>query len=76
MSATRSGTRRTATAGFSIVELVISICVMLILTALAVPSLLHSLRAYQLAACWGPGSRAKRHYDRPGCRRAHAFVGR
>jgi type II secretory pathway pseudopilin PulG len=48
MSATRSGTRRSATAGFSMVELVVSICVMLILTALAFPSLLHSLRAYQL----------------------------
>lgn len=29
-------------------ELVVSICVMLILTALAIPSLLHSLRTYQL----------------------------
>lgn len=48
MSATRSGTRRSTTAGFSMVELVVSICVMLILTALAFPSLLHSLRAYQL----------------------------
>jgi Tfp pilus assembly protein FimT len=47
-SATRPGTRRSAAAGFSIAELVVSICVMLILTALAIPSLLHSLRAYQL----------------------------
>jgi len=48
MSATRSSTRRSATAGFSMVELVVSICVMLIVTALAIPSLLHSLRTYQL----------------------------
>jgi len=48
MSATRSGTRRSAAAGFSMVELVVSICVMLILTTLAIPSLLHSLRTYQL----------------------------
>jgi len=48
MSATRSGTPRRATAGFSMVELVVSICVMLILTALAIPSLVHSLRTYQL----------------------------
>src|SRR5207249_6189677 len=47
-SATRSGTRRSATAGFSMVELVVSICLMLILTAIAVPSLMRSLRAYQL----------------------------
>lgn len=30
------------------IELVMSICVMLILTALAIPSLMHSMRAYQL----------------------------
>ena len=47
-SATRSGTPRRATAGFSMVELVVSICVMLVLTALAIPSLVRSLRAYQL----------------------------
>jgi len=47
-SATRSGTPRSAIAGFSMVELVMSICVMLILTALAIPSLMHSLHAYQL----------------------------
>lgn len=46
--ATRSGTPRRATAGFSMVELVMSICVMLILTALAIPSLMRSMRAYQL----------------------------
>jgi type II secretory pathway pseudopilin PulG len=47
MSATPSSPRRNA-AGFSMAELVVSICVMLVLTALAVPSLLTSLRAYQL----------------------------
>lgn len=47
-SATRSATPRRATAGFSMVELVVSISVMLILTALAIPSLMHSVRAYQL----------------------------
>lgn len=48
MSATPSSTRQSAAAGFSLAELVVSICVMLVLTALAIPSLLHSLRAYQL----------------------------
>jgi len=47
-SANRSGTRRSGIAGFSIVELVVSLCIMLILTAIAVPSLMRSLRAYQL----------------------------
>jgi type II secretory pathway pseudopilin PulG len=47
-SATRPGTRRSAAAGFSIAELVVSICVMLILTAIAIPSLMRSLRVYQL----------------------------
>ena len=47
-SATRSGTPQTATAGFSFVELVVSLCVMLVLTAIAVPSLMRSLRSYQL----------------------------
>jgi type II secretory pathway pseudopilin PulG len=47
-SAIRSGTPQTAAAGFSMIELVVSICVMLILTALAVPSLMRSLRTYQL----------------------------
>lgn len=47
-SATRFGTPRRAIAGFSMVELVMSICVMLILTALAIPSLMRSLRSYQL----------------------------
>lgn len=48
MSATRSRTPRRATAGFSMVELVVSIGIMLVLTALAIPSLVHSLHAYQL----------------------------
>lgn len=47
-SAKRSGTPRRAVAGFSMVELVVSICVMLVLTALAIPSLMRSMRAYQL----------------------------
>ena len=47
-SAKRSGTPRTAIAGFSIVEMVISLCVMLILSAIAIPTLMRSLRAYQL----------------------------
>ena len=47
-SATHSGTRRSATAGFSMIELVVSICLMLVLTAIAIPSLMRSLRAYQL----------------------------
>jgi type II secretory pathway pseudopilin PulG len=47
-SAIRSGTRRSATAGFSIVELVVSLCILLILTAMAVPSLMRSVRTYQL----------------------------
>jgi Tfp pilus assembly protein FimT len=47
-SATPSSTPRTAIAGFSIVELVVSICVLLILSAIAIPTLLRSLRAYQL----------------------------
>lgn len=37
-----------ANGGFSLVELVASVCVMLVLTAVAVPSLMRSLRAYQL----------------------------
>lgn len=47
-SATRSGTPRRTGAGFSILELVMSITVMLILTALAIPSLMRSMRSYQL----------------------------
>ena len=47
-SATPSRTRRSRIGGFSLVELVVSMCVLLILTAIAIPSLMHSLRAYQL----------------------------
>lgn len=47
-SATRSGTPRSAIAGFSIVELVVSLSVMLILTAIAIPTLVRSFRTYQL----------------------------
>jgi Tfp pilus assembly protein FimT len=47
-SATLSGTPRSAVAGFSIVELVVSLCVMLILSAIAIPTLMRSFRTYQL----------------------------
>jgi type II secretory pathway pseudopilin PulG len=47
-SANRSGTPRCAIAGFSIVELVVSLSVMLILTAIAIPTLMRSFRTYQL----------------------------
>jgi len=47
-SATRSSTHRSHSRGFSTVELVVSLCVLLILTAIAIPSLMRSLRAYQL----------------------------
>ncbi len=49
-SASPSGTPRSTLAGFSMVELVVSLCLMVILTAIAVPSLVRSLRAYQLNA--------------------------
>src|SRR5258706_5567559 len=47
-TATPSRTRRSRIGGFSMVELVVSMSVLLILTAIAIPSLMHSLRAYQL----------------------------
>ncbi len=47
-SANRSGTRRSAIAGFSMVELAVSLTVLLILTAIAIPSLMRSFRTYQL----------------------------
>lgn len=47
-SATRSSTHRGRSRGFSMVELVVSLCVMLILTAIAIPSLMQSFRTYQL----------------------------
>jgi type IV fimbrial biogenesis protein FimT len=52
-SAKPSGTRRIAVAGFSVVELAVSLCILLILTAIAVPSLMRSLRAYQLNSAAG-----------------------
>lgn len=47
-STTLSGTRRSRDSGFSMVELAVSMTVLLILTAIAIPSLMRSLRAYQL----------------------------
>jgi len=47
-SPARSRTRRSGIAGFSMVELAVSMAVLLILTAIAVPSLVRSLRTYQL----------------------------
>jgi prepilin-type N-terminal cleavage/methylation domain-containing protein len=47
-SATLSGTRRNRSRGFSMVELAVSLTVMLIMTAVAIPSLMRSFRTYQL----------------------------
>src|SRR5438445_11024718 len=47
-SATRLRTRRSHIGGFSMVELAVSMTVLMVLTAIAIPSLMHSLRAYQL----------------------------
>jgi len=47
-SAPRSRTRRSRIAGFSMVELAVSLTVLLILTAIAIPSLMYSFRTYQL----------------------------
>jgi prepilin-type N-terminal cleavage/methylation domain-containing protein len=47
-SATFSGTRRSRSRGFSMVELAVSLTVVLILSAIAIPSLMHSIRTYQL----------------------------
>jgi prepilin-type N-terminal cleavage/methylation domain-containing protein len=47
-SAIRSRTHHGRNRGFSIVELVVSLCVLLILTAIAIPSLMQSFRTYQL----------------------------
>src|SRR6266850_7661988 len=47
-SATFSGTRRSRNGGFSMVELAVSLTVILILTAIAIPSIMHSFRTYQL----------------------------
>lgn len=47
-SATFSGTRRNRSRGFSMLELAVSLTVMLIMTAIAIPSLMRSFRTYQL----------------------------
>ncbi len=47
-SAPHSRTRRSRIGGFSMVELAVSMTVLLILTGLAIPSLMRSFRAYQL----------------------------
>ena len=47
-SAPTSRTRRSRMAGFSMVELAVSMTVLLILTAIAIPSLMRSFRTYQL----------------------------
>lgn len=43
-----SRARRSYSSGFSIVELAVSLTVLLILTAIAIPSLMYSFRTYQL----------------------------
>ena len=43
-----SGTRRSLNGGFSLVELVVSLAIVLILSAIALPSLTRSYRTYQL----------------------------
>jgi type II secretory pathway pseudopilin PulG len=47
-SAPNPRTRRSRIGGFSMVELVVSMCVLLILSAIAIPNLMHSVRTYQL----------------------------
>src|SRR5712664_175194 len=47
-SATLSDTQRSRSRGFSMVELAVSMTVVLILTAIAIPSLMRSIRTYQL----------------------------
>jgi len=47
-SAPISRTRRSRIGGFSMVELAVSMTVLLILTAIAIPTLMRSFRAYQL----------------------------
>jgi prepilin-type N-terminal cleavage/methylation domain-containing protein len=48
MSALHPRTRRSRIAGFSMVELAVSMTILLILSAMAIPSLLQSFRTYQL----------------------------
>jgi type II secretory pathway pseudopilin PulG len=52
-SAPNARTRRSRIGGFSMVELVVSMCVLLILSAIAIPSLMHSVRTYQLSDAAG-----------------------
>ncbi len=47
-SAPITRTRRSRIGGFSMVELGVSLAVLLILTAIAIPSLMRSFRTYQL----------------------------
>ena len=47
-SAPISSTRRSRSGGFSMVELAVSLTVLLILTAIAIPTLMRSFRTYQL----------------------------
>jgi len=47
-SATPFRTRRSRIGGFSMVELAVSLTVLMVLTAIAIPSLMHSFRTYQL----------------------------
>jgi type II secretory pathway pseudopilin PulG len=47
-SAPNSRTRRSRSGGFSMVELAVSLTVLLILTAIAIPTLMRSFRTYQL----------------------------
>ncbi|HET9994210.1 MAG TPA: GspH/FimT family pseudopilin [Candidatus Acidoferrum sp.] len=46
--ATCPGTRRSRSHGFSVVELAVSVAILMILTAVAIPTLTQSLRSYQL----------------------------
>jgi type II secretory pathway pseudopilin PulG len=47
-SATSLRTRRSRIGGFSMVELAVSLAVLMVLTAIAIPSLMHSFRTYEL----------------------------
>jgi type II secretory pathway pseudopilin PulG len=47
-SAKLSGTHASRMAGFSMVELAVSLCVVLLMSAIAIPTLLQSFRSYQL----------------------------
>jgi type II secretory pathway pseudopilin PulG len=47
-SAPNPRTRRSRIGGFSMVELAVSMTVVLVLSAIAIPSLMHSVRTYQL----------------------------